>query len=147
MLMRFDPFRDLDRFTQNLLGNEGRRMVALPVDAYRVGDEFVMELEIPGVDPSSVDLTVEKNVLTIKVERRHTWPDDAEVFVSERAEGSVTRQFFLGDTLDPSGIKAHSDGGVLRVTIPTAEQAKARKVEIGGGGGQAEAIEASASSA
>jgi HSP20 family protein len=146
MLMRFDPFRDLDRFTQGLLGSEGRRLVALPVDAYRVGDEFVMELEVPGVDPSSVDLTVEKNVLTVKVDRQHTWPSDAEVFVSERAEGSVTRQFFLGDTLDPTGIKASCDNGVLRVSIPTAEQAKARKVEIGANGGQAEAIEASASS-
>ena len=145
MLMRFDPFRDLDRFTQGLLGSDGRRMVALPVDAYRSGDEFVLELEIPGVDPSSVDLTVEKNVLTVKVDRNHAWPDGAEVFVSERPEGSITRQFFLGDTLDPSEIKAHCDNGVLRVTIPTAEQAKARKVEIGGGERQAEAIEANAS--
>ena len=146
MLMRFDPFRDLDRLTQGLLGTEGRRLVALPVDAYRVGDEFVMELEVPGVDPSSVDLTVEKNVLTVKVDRQHTWPNDAEVYVTERPEGSVTRQFFLGDTLDPTGIKASCDNGVLRVTIPTAEQAKARRVEIGGNGGQAEAIEASATS-
>src|SRR5215207_9956748 len=103
MLMRFDPFRDLDRLTQNLWGGDGNRLSAMPLDAYRVGDTFRLELDVPGVDPSTVDLTVEKNVLTIRAERPRQWADGAEVIVHERPEGSFTRQLFLGEALDPDG--------------------------------------------
>jgi HSP20 family protein len=136
MLMRFDPFRELDRLTQQTWGgsNGATRAAAMPLDAYRRGDRFLIHLDLPGVDPSSVDLTVEKNVLQIHAER--SWPREEgdEVVVAERPQGSFTRQLFLGEGLDPERIEASYDQGVLTVTIPVAEQAKPRKVEINTGG-------------
>lgn len=147
MLMRFDPFRDFDRLTQNLWGGEtGRRMNAMPIDAYRRGDSFYVQLDMPGVDPSSIDLTIEKNVLTVTADRRRDWGDDVELMVNERPTGSFTRQLFLGETLDADHIQASCDNGVLTISIPVAEQAKPRKVEIGQGDGKATAIEAQAQS-
>ncbi|MEA2931691.1 MAG: hypothetical protein QOI56_476 [Actinomycetota bacterium] len=145
MLMRFDPFRDLDRMTQNLWGGEtGRRMNGMPIDAYRQGETFYVHLDMPGVDPSSIELTVEKNVLTVSAERGRQWGDGVELIVNERPAGSFTRQLFLGETLDVDDIQASCDNGVLTITIPVAERAKPRKVEIGHGDGKATAIEASA---
>ena len=143
MLMRFDPFRELDRFTQAL----GGRTPVMPMDAYRQGEQFVVHFDLPGVDPSSIDLTVEKNVLTVSAERQWQLGDDHQVLVSERPQGSFSRQLFLGEGLDASRIEAHYDNGVLTVTLPVAEQAKPRKVEITAGGGKATAIEASATAA
>ena len=145
MLMRFDPFRDLDRVTQNLWGGaDVRRLNGMPMDAYRKGDQFVVHFDVPGIDPNSIELTVEKNVLTVNAERSRHWGDDVdEVVVSERPLGTFTRQLFLGETLDADRIEASCQNGVLTLSIPVAEAAKPRKVAISGGnGGNATAIPA-----
>ena len=147
MLMRFDPFRDLDRLAQNAWsGGLERRAVAMPIDAYRQGDEFLVHFDLPGVDPASVELTVEKNVLTVNAQRQRQWGDDVELVVSERPTGSWTRQLFLGETLDADHIQATCENGVLTVRIPVAEKAKPRRVEISAQG-KAQAIEAESSAA
>jgi HSP20 family protein len=130
MLMRTDPFRELDRVTSQLLGTPGRP-VAMPIDAYRHGDVFVVEMDVPGVDPASIDLTVEKNVLTVKAERQRSTAPDAEVLIGERTHGSFHRQLFLGDTLDADHLTADCNAGVLTIRVPVAERAKPRRVEIG----------------
>lgn len=145
MLMRFDPFRDLDRLTQNLWGSgDVRRVNGVPMDAYRKGSEFLVHFDVPGVDPNSIELTVEKNVLTVSAERTRQWGDDVEeVVVSERPTGSFSRQLFLGETLDADGIQASCENGVLTLRIPVAEAAKPRKVAINAtGNGGATAIPA-----
>lgn len=131
MLMRFDPFRELDRLSEETLSRT--RSSAMPLDAYRHGDRFIVAVDLPGVDPSSIDVTVEKNVLTLRAER--TWPrqNDQEWAVAERRQGTFTRQLFLGDTLDTDAIAARYEQGVLTLEIPVAERAKPRKVDIATG--------------
>ena len=141
MLMRFDPFRELDRLTQQAFGPATRP--SMPMDAYRQGDQFVVHFDLPGVDPSTIDLTVERNVVTVTAERRWSPSDDQQVVVNERPQGRFTRQLFLGETLDSDAIQAGYEAGVLTLTIPVAEKAKPRKVEITGGG-ENRAIEAEA---
>jgi HSP20 family protein len=134
--MRFDPFRDLDRLTQNLWNADTRRLNVVPMDAYRKGGQFLVHFDVPGVDPDSIELTVEKNVLTVSAERSRQWGDDVdEVVVSERPVGSFSRQLFLGETLDAEHIQADCSNGVLTLRIPVAEAAKPRKVEISSNGG------------
>jgi HSP20 family protein len=135
MLMRTDPFRELDRMTQQLFGTNGTtsRPAVMPMDAYRHGEQFVVQFDLPGVDPSSIDLDVERNVLTIKAERSPTYGEDVELQVAERPRGVFSRQLFLGDTLDADRIEAHYDAGVLTLRLPIAEKAKPRKIEITGG--------------
>jgi HSP20 family protein len=132
MLMRTDPFRELDRFTQQLFGQNGTwsRPAVMPMDAYRQGEEFVVHFDLPGVDPSTVDLNVERNVLTVKAERTHSYGDDVELQVAERPRGVFSRQLFLGETLNTDNIQATYDAGVLTLRIPIAEKAKPRKIEI-----------------
>ena len=128
MLMRFDPFRELDRLEQSLGGS--RRTPAMPMDAYRRGEQFIVHFDLPGIDPGSIDLTVEKNVLTVRAERAWPTQDGDDWLVSERFQGTYTRQLFLGETLDAEHITANYEHGVLTLTIPVAEQAKPRKVEV-----------------
>ncbi len=142
MLMRFDPFRELDRLTQATWGQNRSTMA---MDAYRRNGEFVVNFDLPGVDPGTIDLTVEKNVLTVTAERRWQLADDVDVVVAERPQGSFARQLFLGETLDTDRIQAQYDQGVLSVTIPVAEAAKPRRVEISNSGSRAAAITADAS--
>ncbi|MFI9821484.1 Hsp20/alpha crystallin family protein [Streptomyces sp. NPDC052013] len=132
MLMRTDPFRDLDRLTQQVFGSAARTS-AMPMDAYRAGDEFVVHFDLPGIDPETIDLDVERNVLNVRVERRSPAPENAELIVAERPTGTFTRQLFLGDTLDTERIDASYDAGVLTLRIPVAEQAKPRRIQITGG--------------
>ncbi|KNE81121.1 MULTISPECIES: Hsp20/alpha crystallin family protein [Streptomyces] len=132
MLMRTDPFRDLDRFAQQMFGNVTRPS-GMPMDAYRSGEDFVVHFDLPGIDPESIDLDVERNVLTVRAERRSPAPEDAEVIAAERPAGSFSRQLFLGDTLDTERIEASYEAGVLTLRIPVAEQAKPRKIQISGG--------------
>jgi HSP20 family protein len=132
MLMRTDPFRELDRLTQQVFGG-AVRATAMPMDAYRKGDEFIVHFDIPGVDPSSIDLTVEQNVLTVKAEREPLNTNGADCLVNERPAGSYTRQLFLGETLDSDNIRADYHAGVLTLTIPVREAAKPRKVEVSSG--------------
>ena len=134
MLMRFDPFRELDRLAS---GPWGRSRPVMPMDAYRNGDHLVVHFDLPGIDPDSIDLTVEKNVLTVTAERHTAHQEGEDVLVSERFDGQYSRQLFLGDALDPDGIQANYEHGVLTVTIPVAQQAKARKVEVTTGKGSA----------
>ena len=137
MLMRTDPFRDLDRLTEAFFGTNGRPAV-MPMDAYRSGDTFVVELDLPGVESDSIDLTVERNVLNVHAERKPARPEDAEGLISERTYGVFSRQLFLGDTLNTENLTADYDAGVLTIKIPVAEQAKPRKVEVGAGSGRKE---------
>ncbi|MEU3523291.1 Hsp20/alpha crystallin family protein [Streptomyces sp. NPDC038707] len=134
MLMRTDPFRELDRLAQQVLGANAVGPAAMPMDAYRSGDEFLVHFDLPGIDPETIELDVERNVLNVRAERRHPAPDDAEMLVAERPTGTFTRQLFLGDTLDTDRIDASYDAGVLTLRIPVAEQAKPRRIQITGGG-------------
>lgn len=140
MLMRTDPFREFDRLAQQALGTR-TRPAAMPMDAYRQGDQFVVHFDLPGVEASSIDLTVEKNVLTVTAERSWQANDSQKIVVSERPQGTFSRQLFLGEGLDTERVKASYDNGVLTVTIPVAEQAKPRKVQISAGNGRAKAID------
>src|SRR4051812_8447203 len=132
MLMRTDPFRELDRLTQQVFGSTARP-VAMQMDAYRSGEELVVHFDLPGIDPESIDLDVERHVLNIRAERRSPAPEGAEMIVGERPTGTFTRQLFLGDTLDTERIDASYDAGVLTLRIPVAEQAKPRRIQITGG--------------
>lgn len=132
MLMRTDPFREFDRLTQQIFGTQARP-AGMPMEAYRSGDDFVIHFDLPGVAPESIDLDVERNVLTVHAERRSPAPEGAELIAAERPAGKFSRQLFLGDTLDSERIDASYDAGVLTLRIPVAEQAKPRKIEISGG--------------
>ena len=130
MLMRFDPFAEFDRFAR---GNwsEQRQSRFMSADAYRKDDRFWLHIDMPGVDPDSIDLTVEKNTLTIAVERPGSKEAAESAILNERAYGSFSRQFFLGESLDPDHIEAGYDHGVLTVSIPVADVAKPRKIQVG----------------
>jgi HSP20 family protein len=134
MLMRTDPFRELDRLAQQVFSNTPgtwSRPTAMPMDAYRVGDEFVVAFDLPGVAPDAIELDVERNVLTVKAERRPvSTGEQVEMQVAERPLGVFSRQLFLGDTLDAEHIAASYDAGVLTLRIPVAERAKPRKISI-----------------
>ncbi|MET7383562.1 Hsp20/alpha crystallin family protein [Streptomyces sp. NPDC005526] len=132
MLMRTDPFRDLDRLAQQVFGSAARP-AAMAMDAYRSGDDFIVHFDLPGVDPETIDLDVERNVLSIRAERRSPAPEGAELIANERPTGTFTRQLFLGETLDTDRIDASYASGVLTLRIPVAEQAKPRKIQITGG--------------
>lgn len=133
MLMRTDPFREFDRLAQQVLGSNVRP-AAMAMDAYRSGDDFIVHFDLPGIDPETIELDVERNVLNVRAERRNPAPEGAEMIVAERPTGSFTRQLFLGDTLDTDRIDAAYDAGVLTLRIPVAEQAKPRRIQITGGG-------------
>ncbi len=136
MLMRFDPFHDLDRLFEPL--REGNRARTMPLDAYRKGEELHVDVDLPGVRPESIEVTVEKNVLTVKADRH--WSDEGtEIVVCERPQGTFTRQLFLGDGLDSAKVQASYEDGVLRLLVPVAEDAKPRRVEVSSSS-QAEAI-------
>jgi HSP20 family protein len=130
MLLRTaDPFRDLDRLTGQVLGTTNRPAV-MQMDAWREGDVFQIEFDLPGVARESIDLDVERNVLTVRAERVPN-NGDWEMLASERPRGVFSRQLVLGDNLDLDRIAARYDAGVLRLTIPVAERAKPRKIEVG----------------
>jgi HSP20 family protein len=122
MLVRYDPFRDLDRKTS--------RRQWMPMDAFRHEQSVELRFDLPGIEPESLDVEVERNVLTVRAERSWTPAEGDEVLAQERPQGSVARQVMLGDALDTDRLEATYDAGVLSVSIPVAEQAKARKVEI-----------------
>ena len=131
MLLRTtDPFRDLDRLTQQFFGTTNRPAV-MPMDAWREGDRFVIEFDLPGIARESIDLDVERNVLTVRAERVAR-NGDWEALASERPRGAFSRQLVLGDNLDLDRIEAGYDAGVLRLTVPVAEKAKPRKIEVSG---------------
>jgi len=143
MLMRTDPFRELDRLTRQVFRTNGTlaRHSVMPMDAWRDGDTFHVEFDLPGIDLESIDLDVERNVVTVKAERP-TRASDAELIAAERPRGIFSRQLVLGDNLDTEHITASYDAGVLTLQIPVAEQAKPRKISITNNGEDRQAINA-----
>jgi HSP20 family protein len=139
-MMRSDPFREADRLFQQLVGASSgsgpgaATAMAVPIDAYRKGDAFMVQLDLPGVDRDSIDVTVEKNVVTVRAERRGPWAQDVEAVVRERAHGAFSRQLFMGENLDTDAIEADYTDGVLRLTIPMHPAAKARRIQVAAGG-------------
>ncbi|MEV4495447.1 Hsp20/alpha crystallin family protein [Micromonospora arborensis] len=129
MLMRTDPFREIDRLTEQFFGTAARP-ATMHLDAYRDGDHFYAAFDLPGVDPDSIDCTVERNVLTVRAERRRPVGDGVELVAAERPMGTFTRRLFLGDTLDTDKLEAGYEHGVLTLRIPVAERAKPRRVTI-----------------
>jgi HSP20 family protein len=134
VLMRSDPFRELDRLTQQVFGTAARPAV-MPMDAWRDGDQFIVEFDLPGVKADSLDLDVERNVLTVHAERS-ALDQNREMVSAERPRGVFSRQLFLGENLDTDKIEASYNDGVLRLTIPVAEKAKPRRIEISHDGHQ-----------
>jgi HSP20 family protein len=128
MLMRFDPMREFDRVFDQAWSQA--RQASIPMDAYRRDDSFVINLDLPGVDPGSIDLTVERNSLTISAERRWEPVESDQVVASERRQGAFSRQLLLGDGLDAERIGASYENGVLTVTVPVAASAQPRKIEV-----------------
>lgn len=134
MLMRFDPFREFDRLADEVYANGRRKALStMAMDAYREGDHFVVHFDLPGVDPDSLDVTVEDNVLNVTASRSWERNEEREWIASERYQGTLQRQLFLGDTLDPDHIEARYEHGVLTLTIPVAERAKPRRVPVAAG--------------
>jgi HSP20 family protein len=134
MLMRTDPFRELDRFAQQVLGTAARPAV-MPMDAWREGEEFVVEFDLPGIDAESLDIDIERNVVTVRAERPAVDPN-REMLAAERPRGVFSRQLVLGENLDTDKIEASYREGVLRLRIPVAERAKPRKITVGRGDAQ-----------
>jgi len=140
MLLRSsDPFREFDRLASQLLGSTNRPAV-MPMDAWREGDRFVIEMDVPGVSPDTIDIDVERNVLTVRAERVAR-NGDWEMLASETTKGAFSRQLVLGDNLDLDKIEASYDNGVLRLVVPVTEQARPRKIEISTGSREHAAIE------
>ena len=143
VLLRFDPFRELDRIVEQT--TEQYRRAGMPMDAYRHGDTFVIHFDLPGVDPASINLEVERNVLTVEAERSWRPVEGDDVAAAERRHGQFRRQLLVGDSLDTEKMHASYEHGVLTVTIPIAEKSKPRKIAVTTGSTGPEAIEASAS--
>jgi len=132
-VMRFDPFRDLDRLTEQMLGvpvGSTRAPRFMPMDLYRSGDHYVLHADLPGVDPGSVDVSVDNGTLTVRAERSGRTEESVEWLTSERFTGSYMRQLTLGEGVDADRIGATYENGVLTVTIPMAEKAKPRRIQI-----------------
>ena len=130
MATRFDPFRELDRFAQAVRSESLRHM---PMDLYRQDDRYVLSLDLPGVDPGSVDIDVDGQLLTIRAERTLRGEDGVQWLSREREGGSFLRQLSLGQGIDTDGITAHYENGVLNVVIPVSEKARPRRIEVQSG--------------
>lgn len=139
MLMRYDPFREFERLTSNLV-DAARTPRTMPMDAYRQGEELHVHLDLPGIEPDSIDLRVERNVLSVTARRTFERTDADELIVSERPQGVFNRQVFLGEGLDTDALEANYANGVLSITVPVHESAKPRRVPISVGGDGRQAI-------
>ena len=129
VLMRFDPFRELDRLADQAISG-ARTARTLPMEAVRRGDQLIVAIDVPGIDPSDIDVTLERNVVELTARRRPLRQEGDELIIDERPTGEFRRQLFLGDSLDPSKLTASCERGVLTMTIPVSEESKPRKVEI-----------------
>lgn len=129
MIMRFDPFRDFDRLASEVFGT-ARTPALMPMDCLRTGENVIVRFDLPGIEPETLDVSAENNTLTVRAERRRHDPEDATYLVSERPSGTYSRQLVLGEGLAVDKIRAEYSDGVLALTIPVAEQAKPRKIEI-----------------
>jgi HSP20 family protein len=139
--MRFDPFRDFDRLNEQITGQLRGAPRSVPIDVYRRGDQFHIHLDLPDVDADAIELTVEQNVLTVRAERRFDSREGDEILVSERPQGTFTRQLMLAESLESDKLEANYDRGVLTITIPVAEHAKPRRVPINSSGTPSRVIE------
>lgn len=128
MLMRFDPMREFDRVFEQAWSQT--RQGSVPMDAYRHGDSFVLHFDLPGIDPASIDLTVERNSLTVSAERHWQQVEGDQIVASERRQGTFTRQLSLGDGLDTDRIEASYENGVLTLTVPVSERSKPRRIDV-----------------
>ena len=146
MTMNFDPFRELDRLAGSLLGTAAGGPRSMPMDLYRTGDHYVLDVDLPGIDPGSVDIDVDGSVLTIRAERTLGAPEGSQWLTRERQPGTFVRQLTLGDGLDAERITAGYDNGVLSITIPVKESAKPRKIAVAVGGGAEQLAVSSGSS-
>ena len=140
-MLMLDPFRQFDRLAEQMPGTAARP-AAMPMDAWREGDDYVVALDLPGVDVGSIDVGVEKNVLTVRAERKDVAGKDTEMVASERPRGVFSRQLILGDAMETEKMKAGYEAGVLTLRIPVAAQAKPRKIEIEVRGGEQPQIDA-----
>lgn len=140
-MLMLDPFRQLDRLAEQVLGTVAHP-AAMPMDAWREGDEYVIALDLPGVEVDSIDLGVDRNVLTVRAERKDPAGEGAEMVAAERPRGVFSRQLILGDAMETENIKAGYDAGVLTLRIPVAAQTTPRKIEIETKGGQQPQINA-----
>jgi HSP20 family protein len=147
MVMRFDPFRDLDRLAQQMAAG-ATQVRSIPMDVYRRGDSVFIHLDVPGIDPGSIDLTVEQNVLSVTAERFYDRREGDQILAKERPEGAFERQMFLGEHLDADRLEASYEQGVLTIKVPVAQAAQPRRIEIGGskGGSHRDAIDVTGSS-
>jgi HSP20 family protein len=144
MLIRFDPFREVDRLMDQLTTAQTATTRSFPMDATRRGDRVVVQLDLPGVDPASIDLTAERGTLTIRAERRPSRQEGDELLVAERPQGVFARQLLLSDTLDTDALTASYDQGVLTIEVPVAERARPRRIEVSRGEAGPAAIEGTA---
>jgi HSP20 family protein len=131
MLLRSATVRDLDRLTARVFDSATRNSGAR-LDAYRIDDTFYIDIDLPGVDPASIDVTVDRKVLTVRAERKRTEREGLQLLVAERPMGTVTRQVFLSESLDTDRLEARYDNGVLTLSIPVIEKAQPRKIEVSG---------------
>jgi HSP20 family protein len=138
-LMRFDPFRELDRLANQAVGGAWTAHT-LPIEALRRGDQFIIAIDVPGITENDVDVTVERNVVEVSARRQPLRQEGDQVIVDERPQGEFHRQLFLGENLDPSKMTAQVDHGVLTLTVPVSEASKPRKIPIGAANGGAQAI-------
>jgi HSP20 family protein len=137
MAVVFDPFREMDRLTSQLLGTPGTRAPRwMPMDLYRAGDHYVVNIDLPGVDPGSIDVDIDGTTLTVRAQRTLSAEEEAQWVAQERPSGSYMRQLTLGEGLDLEQIHAHYENGVLSLTIPVSERAKPRRIEVQSRGGQ-----------
>jgi HSP20 family protein len=146
MVMRYDPFRDLDRQVQQLVGRVQDSAGTMAMDAYRRGDSVFVHFDLPGVDRDSIEVTAEQNTLTVRADRRWTPESDDRILAQERPQGSFMRQLMLGEHLDTQQIQASYEDGVLTIEVPVAPAAKPRRIEINAGGQHAGAIDVEATS-
>lgn len=130
MVMRFDPFQEFDRWAQQMSSGPRPRRMSVPLDAYRRGDRVVACFDMPGTDLNSIELSCESNVLSVSAERELEHQEGDQLFVHERPEGGYFRQIFVGEALDLDRVEASYDRGVLRITIPVAETAKPRRIQV-----------------
>ena len=144
VVMRFDPYRDLDRLAQQLAGKMQEPSGSMAMDAYRRGDEVLVHFDLPGVDPQTIEITAEHNTLTVRAERRWDSESDDVLIAQERPQGLFGRQLMLGEELDTEKIDAAYEAGVLTLTIPVAPAAKPRKIEVRGTSDHSQAIDVEA---
>ncbi|MFQ6324581.1 Hsp20/alpha crystallin family protein [Nocardia sp. CWNU-33] len=147
-MLRFDPFHDIDTVARQLLGEAAGTTRAprfMPMDLFRAGDHYVLNADLPGVDPGSVDVSVDNGTLTLRAQRSTPSDEGVQWIASERFAGTFMRQLSLGENVDADKISATYNNGVLSVTIPIAEKAKPRRIEISGSSAQPKTIEAGSS--